>query len=145
MALAAVVVVVLLAWGYLDAKNDIKRLSNPKEAAQQTKSDLVAKIDKLVELPGNEEPTIATVEDADKLKSQAFFKNARNGDKVLIYSKSDRAVLYRPSTGKVVESAPVKLGGNNQAQPAAPAPAPAPTESTPDTQSEDSQSSTTEE
>jgi hypothetical protein len=52
-----------------------------------------------------EKPTIATVENTKKLTSQAFFKNARNGDKVLMYTQTKKAILYRPSEDKVIEVA----------------------------------------
>lgn len=110
ISVLAVLVVGGLVYGYLDAKKDIKRLSNPSEASKLEKEELVAKTSKLIELPKNEEPTIATVKDVSKLQNQAFFKNAQNGDKVLIYTQAKRAVLYRESTNKVIESAPVKLG-----------------------------------
>lgn len=103
-------VIGLLVYGYIDAKNDIKKLSNPAEASKFEKEDLIAKVGKLADLPKNESPTIATVNDLGKLKGQQFFNNAQKGDKVLIYTKSKRAVLYRPSTGKIIESSPVNLG-----------------------------------
>ncbi len=64
---------------------------------------VVASVAKLIELPMGETPTLATVSDKTKLESQAFFKRAENGDKVLIYTTSGRAILYRPSAGKVID------------------------------------------
>ncbi len=58
---------------------------------------LIEKIGRLIVLPTDEEPTIATVEDPKKLKAQAFVANAKQGDKVLIYSKSRQAILYSPT------------------------------------------------
>jgi hypothetical protein len=55
---------------------------------------------------------VATVSDASKLQSQQFFAKAQNGDKVLIFTNAKRAVLYRPSTNKVIEYAPVNIGNN---------------------------------
>ena len=112
LALLAVIVVGALIYGYIDAKSDVKRLSNPAEASKLEKTELVVKTSQLIELPKNEEPTIATVKDVSKLQSQTFFKNAQNGDKVLIYTQAKRAILYRPSTDKVIESAPVNLGNS---------------------------------
>lgn len=66
----------------------------------------VAKIVKLVskhmELP-DEAPTLATVTDKEKLSEQNFFKQAENGDKVLIYLQAGKAILYRPSIGKIID------------------------------------------
>lgn len=94
---------------YENLKKENARLSNPQEAAQaeadRTKSEVAA----LIELPG-ETPTIATVVDVDKLKEQQFFANAENGDKVLIFPEAKKAILYRPSTKKIVEVAPLNIG-----------------------------------
>lgn len=60
-------------------------------------------LEKMVVLPKGEEPTLATVTDKEKLSGQSFFANAQNGDKMLVFSKSNRAILYRPKEGKIVE------------------------------------------
>ena len=90
-----------------------------------TKSDQIAEINSLVkeigkvmDLPADETPTLATVTDKEKLASQPFFKNAQNDDKVLIYVKAGRAILYRTSTHKIVDVSTVNIT-NEQASPAA--------------------------
>lgn len=70
---------------------------------------VVASISKLIELPSGETPTLATVSDKSKLENQAFFKRAENGDKVLIYTAAGKAILYRPSVGKVIDMTTVNL------------------------------------
>ncbi|OGC45448.1 hypothetical protein A2V49_03360 [candidate division WWE3 bacterium RBG_19FT_COMBO_34_6] len=93
--------------------NTQKQLSEYKEhsdvQAIKEKYDLIKKIGKITLLPENEEPTIATVKDAYTLKEQKFFYRAENGDKVIIYAQSSRAILYRPSINKIIESAPVNI------------------------------------
>lgn len=113
--------IILLAVGagyfyykYNQANNEAKRLADPKVAATQQVNNLVSQVGKLVELPSGQTPTIATVTDKTKLSSQSFFKNAENGDKVLIYTQAKRAVLYRPSTNKVIEIAPLNIGNSAQ-------------------------------
>ena len=101
------------AYKYNQAQAEIRRLSNPQEAAKAEVDELVGKVGQLVELPTGETPTLATVSDASKLKNQAFFAKAENGDKVLIYTQARRAVLYRPSTDKVIEIAPINIGSGN--------------------------------
>jgi len=70
---------------------------------------LVKEVGQLIELP-KETPTVATITDENKLKDQAFFANAKNGDKVLIFTNSKKAILYRPSLKKIIEVAPINLG-----------------------------------
>lgn len=66
------------------------------------------RLSKFMELPSGAMPTLATVTEKEKLIDQDFFKQAENGDKVLIYLAEGKAILYRPSTGKVIDVAPVR-------------------------------------
>jgi hypothetical protein len=77
--------------------------------AIKAKNELLKEVGKLAVLPADEEPTIATVSDAFRLRGQKFFAQAENGDKVIIYANAERAILYRPSVGKVIESAPINI------------------------------------
>lgn len=94
---------------------------NPNSVAQEEVATLVKQVGKLIDLPV-EQPTIATVVDADALRSQAFFAKAQKGDKVLIYSTAKKAFLYSASLNKIIEVGPVLLGDQNQQQPAPVAP-----------------------
>lgn len=69
--------------------------------------ELVEKIGQFVVLPTNETPTVATVSDLDALKGQAFFSDAKKGYKVLIYTKSGKAILFDPFVGKIVNMAQI--------------------------------------
>jgi hypothetical protein len=113
---------------YHDSQAQVKKLaSNPTITAQQQQQQLIDKIGKITVLPSGEAPTLATVTDVTKLKDQPFFANAQNGDKVLIYTQAKQAFLYRPSTNKLINIAPVNLGSGQpqatgtQTQPVAPA------------------------
>lgn len=101
----------LLAYGYIHTKNQLEAAKNPSNSGKTEIQQIQNQISRAVSLP-NETPTLATVSDATKLKSQVFFKDAQNGDKVLIYQHAGTAILYRPSTKKVIEYAPVNLGNN---------------------------------
>ena len=58
----------------------------------------------------------------EKLGDQAFFSKAQKDDRVVIYAQAKKAILYRPSTKKIVEVAPLNIG-ENQAQTGQQAPA----------------------
>lgn len=90
-------------------------LQNPKASATAEVTTLIDKVGKLMELPSNEAPTIATVSDITKLTGQTFFAKAKNGDKVLIFTQAKEAVLYRESVNKIIQVAPVNLGSATSA------------------------------
>lgn len=87
---------------------------NPQQLAQREAQALVAQVSTLIVLPEGETPTIATVNDLEKLKDQAFFNKAQKGDKVLIWANAKKAVLYRPSTNKIVEVAPLNISSSQE-------------------------------
>jgi len=97
---------------YQDSQKEVKRLSNPQQVAQDQAQQLINQIGKLTDLPKGETPTVATVSDVTKLAGQPFFVAAKNGDRVLIYTQNKKAVLYRPSTNKIINIAPVNIGEN---------------------------------
>src|SRR3989338_764945 len=103
-----------LAYYFSDQLQTVK--NNPKKFTQEETKSLVAKVGQLMVLPAGEDPIIATVVDPERLKDQAFFAQAKKGDRVLIYSKAQKAILYDPVANKIVEVAPTNIG-------AAPAPA----------------------
>ncbi|MBP7007111.1 MAG: hypothetical protein KBB16_03570 [Candidatus Pacebacteria bacterium] len=76
----------------------------PKDVAQAEIDSITEKVGLLMDIPA-ESPTIASISDASKLRGQAFFAKAQNGDKVLIFNAAQKAVLYRPATNKIIEVA----------------------------------------
>lgn len=92
---------------YYQYKVVLSQKSSTRVAAEVEKT--IKAVGNLMVLPKGESPTLATVTDVEKLRTQDFFKNAQNGDKVLIYQKALKAILYRPSTNKIVDVGPVKL------------------------------------
>lgn len=115
MGVCGVVVVVAVAaaaYFYMQYAQAQKLLKNPNLVAQQQTDQLISAVGKLMELPKNETPTIATVSDVSKLKDQPFFALAKNGDKVLIYTNAKKAILYRPSENKIIDVAPVNIGNS---------------------------------
>lgn len=105
--LVATVAVGASAYLYYKYQNTQKQLksqvSTAKESIDETKK-IIDEVGKLIDLPKDEEPTIATVTDIDKLKDQPFFQKAKMGDKVLIYAKAKKAILYDPKDEKILEA-----------------------------------------
>jgi hypothetical protein len=113
--LIAVIGLGLWAWGLHSDNADLKKQvtslnNNPAIVAQRETDALIAKVSALVDVPKDETPQAAVVSDVAKAKAQsAFFANAQNGDKILLYVKNGKAVLYRPSTNKVIEYGPLTI------------------------------------
>lgn len=73
------------------------------DSTQETEAQEIAAIlsDRIL-LP-DEEPALATITDKEQLSGQSFFDQAENDDKVLIYFKAGKAILYRPSIDKIID------------------------------------------
>lgn len=84
--------------------------SNPQKATQNEIENLVSRVRELIVLPEDEQPTVATVTDPERLKDQPFFSKAKSGDKVLIYTNAKKAILYDPVQHKIIEVAPLNIG-----------------------------------
>jgi hypothetical protein len=118
-----VLVIGFLVWENYTAQQQLKALQSGTLTAAQTRQ-LAAKVGKLYLVPTDEQPTIATVLDVSKLSGQAFFVNAKDGDKVLLYTKNSLAILYRPSINRVVQVAPIDSGIQSSASTPSPTPSP---------------------
>lgn len=98
-------------------ENRVNDLSTTQEQGKDEATQLVSQLSKYLELPTGETPTLATVTDVESLKTQQFFKNAQNGDKVLLYAKSGKAILYRPASKKIVDISSLATQGTNATNP----------------------------
>jgi len=110
----ALFIITLAAFGaagylYHENKKMEQKISDPTVASNQEISDLTARVGKFMDLPQDEKPTIITVVDKSKLSDQQFFAKSENGDKVLVYTAAKEAIIYRPSTNKIIAVGPVDL------------------------------------
>lgn len=69
---------------------------------------VVRRVSSLAILPQNETPALATVTDKSKLQTP-FLQQADNGDRILIYEKAKKVIIYRPSINKIVDIGPVDI------------------------------------
>lgn len=102
---------------------------NPILASESEIKELKEKVGKLIELP-QEEPIITTVVDKSKIAHQAFIGKSETGDKILTLNIAKKAILYRPSTNKIIEVASLSSEAPVPMQPqpsqASPTPQPSP-------------------
>lgn len=112
IAIIVIVAIVVLAKTFIDKKQPQQNQQN--QQVQQQEQDnlpvyseedlqkLVERVGQLIEINRSEQPTIATVKDAELLKSSQpdFYKEAEVGDRLLVWS--DKAVLYSTSKDKLI-------------------------------------------
>lgn len=110
-----IILLVLLALGgggsaYYYRQRFEEAKKNPQKIVQDEVSAVVSKVNELMILPADEQPTLATVTDPTKLQDQPFFAKAKVGDKLLLYATARKAILYDPIANKIVEVAPINIG-----------------------------------
>lgn len=84
-------------------KPELVGLAKGSRTIERESDVMVKEVGKLIVLPADEKPTVALVSDIEKIKNQSFFKNAQNGDSILIYPTANKAILYRPSARLIIE------------------------------------------
>lgn len=101
LGLLAAVIFLLCTTIYLQYEvYGLKKIEATRDEVPSTPNQIIDAVKRHIIVPGGE-PQIAAVEDAKKLNtSQAFFKDALNGDVVLVYETM--IILYRPSLDIVV-------------------------------------------
>ena len=83
---------------------------------QQEVTRLTQSVSRLMALPSDEVPTVATIEDRSKLDNQPFFEDAKDGDKILIYTEAKKAIVYREGENKIINVGPIAINADNAAE-----------------------------
>ncbi len=73
------------------------------DQATMTNDEIVIRVSRELQIQGDGNPVILTVDDESKV-NQPFLEGAKNGDKVLLYYKAKKSVLFRPDEDKIVRS-----------------------------------------
>ncbi len=104
---ATVVLTLIMLGGYLIYQKYFNL--TPAEKAQKELAAAVEAVSRHIILPQGDQPVLATVTDAKTLISQqAFFAGAVNGDQLLLFPGSLKAVLYSPSRNVIVNVGPIQ-------------------------------------
>ncbi len=105
--IGAVIILVLVSGGYYFGSS--KQAANNTEALiAKEATDLVSRVGLIMELPA-EIPAVATIIDEAKVRNEPFFVGTKNGDKILVFVQSQKLVIYRPSTNKIINSTTLAL------------------------------------
>lgn len=94
---------------YKSAQKQVLQLTSEEGRevmAQKEIDELLEKVSRHVLLPIGEDPIIATIGDAASLaEQQAFYKDAEDGDKLIVYK--EKAFIYSPARDIVINVGPV--------------------------------------
>lgn len=102
-----IVVIAVLALAFMAGRASVYR-AHPEFTAIEEGNAILAKVGALMQLPAGETPTIATVKDAATAKQgQPFLASAENDDVIIVYRRAQMAILYRPSSDKIIAVGPV--------------------------------------
>lgn len=96
------------AWYFYQKYHTLEvMLKNPQATRKSGLKNVINQVAKHIQLPKNETPELVTVSNKDRVRELAFFKNAENGDKVLLYKNAKMAYLYRPRIDQLINAAPI--------------------------------------
>jgi hypothetical protein len=122
-----VVAILLLAVAFEAGRWSVYH-AHPELSQAEQAATILNNVGHLIQLPSGETPTMATINNAASAKtSQPFLVNAQDGDVLIVYPDAGEALLYRPSTDKLIAVGPVDNGAPSQAQAETPISPPATT------------------
>jgi hypothetical protein len=108
--------IVMLAAGLgytLWQNQQLKKPDAQTEIAREANQKLVDRVSQIILVPEGD-PTVANIVDVDALRKQNpdFYKDAQNGDRLLLYST--KAIIYREAESKIINVAPVIISPNDE-------------------------------
>ena len=106
LVVALVVSLFLVSVALYKEKNKKLSLNDIESLQKEQINNVLKEISKHMVLPKDEQPTVATITNVDKLKKQMpFFDKAQNGFKVVVYK--EKAILFDPANNIIIDVAPV--------------------------------------
>jgi len=113
----AIVVVIIWTAAFFELGRDTVYWDNPSLQGQEQAAEILHRVGQIIQLPTGETPTMAAINNAAVAKqNQPFLANAENGDVLIVYSNAGEALLYRPSTDKLIAVGPVDTPNPAQSQ-----------------------------
>lgn len=117
LVIFAFMIALIPSFYFYNKYQQIKKSAQTNTLSGDEIKTLVGNVGSHITLPKDEDPTIATVSDKEKIKNQPFFAQAENGDKVLIYTEAKKAILYRPSIDRIIDVVPININPASKASP----------------------------
>jgi hypothetical protein len=101
---------------YQKTRQELSSLKSKVQTNSQSDyTKIVDAVGKLMELPQST-PTVSIIKDIASFKGQPFFDQAKNDDVLLIYSDTKKAILYRPSSNKIIDITTVNISNSAAGQ-----------------------------
>lgn len=98
------------AWAILSGSSLEEGMQIGEEEGKKEIEKVLERVERLIILPEGEIPLMATVVDAEALKSeQPFYAHVIKNDIVLIYQQNQRAIIYSPARDIIVNVGPVQF------------------------------------
>lgn len=111
--LVIIVVIVLIIGAAICAVFFYRKASvspqDPNKVTDAQAMALIAKVDKIIDLPKGETPVLVVISDLSKLAGNPFFVKAKIGDDVLIYTLAKKAFIYDPKANIIVDATTLNL------------------------------------
>lgn len=109
LAVATLTLVLVAVW-YV-----VSSAQTPEAKAAKELAAAVSGVSDLMILPEGDQPVLATITDAKALiAQQTFFAGSVNGDKLLLFPKNMKAVIWSPSRNKIVNAGPIEQTTNSK-------------------------------
>lgn len=117
--IVALLLIIIAGGGYFGYRYWQTKQNSPEAQAAQAdeeKKKILSELSQLMVLPEGD-PVLFKVNDEETMrKQQAFFKDTRNDDVLLVFQASGKAIIFRPSTKMIVNVGPVNFDQNTPAK-----------------------------
>ena len=101
LKISSAIFVAVIVMLFLAGRGGSQALKISSVDGVKSNNETVNKVAKLIVLP-EENPVIAIIAKVELLKNNIFFNGAKNGDKVLLFEKSGKAILYSSELNKII-------------------------------------------
>lgn len=94
-----------------DSDSQVEVANTQSEEKEILARDILTDFGAIYEIPPDEVPTIIAITDANKLRESEpeFYANAKNGDKLIVFTTKKLAFIFRQEEKKIINTAPVQL------------------------------------
>lgn len=116
----------MFGWAEMQRRDAISRLQETEQELEKIRESterrgtevaqgVLEDVRQLIDVPGDPEPTVATIIDVEALREASpFYNKAKNGDHLII--TETRAILYDPDRKIILDVVPVRIDREQQQQ-----------------------------